>query len=65
MPDAFPVSIDLQDEHPEIPWARIVGMRNFLSHEYFRVDADIVWRTATESVLELHSQIAALLDPPG
>ena len=30
---------------PEMPWERIVGMRNRLVHAYFDVNLDIVWKT--------------------
>ena len=33
----------LRDQHPEIPWAQIIGMRNILVHHYFGVDIPIVW----------------------
>jgi uncharacterized protein with HEPN domain len=39
--------------HPEIPWPKVVGIRNRLIHAYFDVDLDIVWKTATESLPEL------------
>lgn len=31
LPDSFKAS------HPEIPWHEVVGMRNFLAHQYFSV----------------------------
>ena len=34
-------------KHPSIPWARIVGARNVLAHEYGRVKNDIIWEVAT------------------
>ena len=30
----------VRDAHPQIPWARIVGLRNELVHAYHRVDAE-------------------------
>jgi len=33
---------------PEIPWPKVVGMRNHLIHSYFDIDNDRVWDTATE-----------------
>jgi uncharacterized protein with HEPN domain len=36
-----------RDEHHEIPWDDVRAMRNILAHAYFRVDHDIVWKTAT------------------
>lgn len=37
------VPIEMQQRHPSIPWAHIIGMRNRLIHGYDRVDLDIVW----------------------
>jgi uncharacterized protein with HEPN domain len=55
------LSESFRDAHPEIPWRKITTMRNFLFHEYFRVDPDILWNTATISVPELIPQLEALL----
>lgn len=49
------------DAHSEIPWQKIIGMRNFLIHEYFRVDPDILWETAMKSIPPLVSQLQAIL----
>ena len=40
LPQAF------REEHKEIPWDDVRAMRNILAHAYFRVDLDIVWKTA-------------------
>ncbi len=47
------VPADLQDAHPEVPWARMRGLRNLLVHEYFGIDDRNVWATATRNVLPL------------
>ena len=36
----------LQDRHPQIPWHRIIGMRNILVHGYDSVDDQVLWDTA-------------------
>lgn len=48
-------------EHPEVPWATIYAMRNRVAHGYFEVDLDLVWRTVTDDLPGLRSQIASLL----
>ena len=35
---------------PEMPWDRIVGMRNRLVHAYFDINLDIVWKTVQEDL---------------
>lgn len=47
------ISPETRASLPAVPWAAIVAMRNRLIHAYFDVDADILWRTATEELPEL------------
>jgi uncharacterized protein with HEPN domain len=48
--------------HPEIPWEEIYLMRNRVSHGYFSVDLEIVWKTVRSDVPELERQISRILD---
>jgi uncharacterized protein with HEPN domain len=36
--------------YSEIPWQRIVGMRNRIVHGYDEVDLDVLWNTMTEDL---------------
>lgn len=47
------VSEEEQQQLPEIPWRRVVGMRNRLVHDYGNIDAEVVWITATQRLPEL------------
>jgi len=49
---------DYRDEHPEIPWFGVVGLRNRLIHGYDDVDYDIVWRILTEDIPPLVTALA-------
>jgi uncharacterized protein with HEPN domain len=55
------VSDLLRDAYPETPWSKIVAFRNLVVHEYFGLNWEIVWNTATELVPELRSQVASIL----
>ena len=46
---------------PEIPWSKIVGMRNVLVHGYFDIDVEMVWDTATRDVPTLKPAVLYLL----
>ncbi|MGH9416263.1 MAG: HepT-like ribonuclease domain-containing protein [Terriglobales bacterium] len=59
------VSADIRDRNAVVPWAQIVAFRNILTHAYFSVDWEIVWRTATVRCPELRQQIAQILDGKG
>lgn len=44
------LSADFRAQHPEFPWAEMIGMRNRIVHGYDDLDPDIVWRVATEDI---------------
>ena len=51
-----------QDEHPQIPWAKVIAMRNRLIHAYFDINLGILWQTIQTDLPELVRQLEKLLD---
>ncbi|PWB54203.1 MAG: nucleotidyltransferase [Candidatus Methanoperedenaceae archaeon] len=51
LPDSF------RDKYPEVPWSKIIGMRNILVHNYFGVDADVVWAVVVNDLPDLRQKI--------
>lgn len=51
----------LQDKYPRVPWRQITGMRNKVTHEYFAVDLEVVWKTIHEDLPLLRETIAQML----
>jgi len=39
-----------KQEHPEIEWTKIVGLRHRIVHEYFGVDLQIIWHIIQEDL---------------
>lgn len=39
------VSDEIREACPELPWHKMVGMRNVMIHEYNDVDLSLVWDT--------------------
>jgi uncharacterized protein with HEPN domain len=57
------ISDEFRNEHPEIPWGEILGMRNRLVHEYGRIQVEKVWETVVDDVPALIRQIEPLVPP--
>jgi uncharacterized protein with HEPN domain len=47
---AVGMSSSIKEDHPDIPWKEMIGMRNRLIHGYFDVDLDIVWQTVSKDI---------------
>ena len=54
------VSQTTRGNHPEIPWRKIVGMRNRLIHGYDITDTDILWDTITDDPTPLVAELNEL-----
>ena len=47
------ISEKFQKEHADIPWRKIIGIRNTLIHEYFGINKKVVWNTCENDLPEL------------
>jgi len=52
----------IRDTRPEIPWKKMVGMRDKLTHEYFGIDLEIIWKVAMEEIHKLKPGIQQILN---
>jgi len=56
------VSKKLREQHSEIPWGQIIGMRNRVVHAYFNIDLDVAWDIVQVDLPILKSQVQKLLE---
>jgi uncharacterized protein with HEPN domain len=56
------LSADLKERYGDIPARSIKGLRHFGVHEYFRIEWDRLWTTATDDVPMLLTQVRQILD---
>jgi uncharacterized protein with HEPN domain len=54
------ISPETQASLPEIPWPKIIGMRNRLIHEYDAVDIETIWDTIHMALPDLISVLKAI-----
>ncbi len=55
------MSDEFRTQHPELPWKKMVGMRDRLIHGYYDVDLDVVWETTTEDLPGLVAKLESVL----
>ena len=57
------ISQQTRNEHHEIPWKQMIGMRNRLIHEYSSVNYETVWDTIKNDLPTLIVLIEPLVPP--
>lgn len=55
------LSDDLRSSHPDVPWARLRGLRNVVVHEYFAVEWPRVWHIARDDAPALEPLLLGVL----
>jgi len=52
---------DLRAQHSAVEWKKIAGLRDMLIHEYFGLDAEIVWDIVQNKVPALDREVRTML----
>ncbi len=50
-----------RQQHSEIPWHEMAGLRNVIVHEYDQIDFEIIWGVVETKLPELQGSIEILL----
>jgi uncharacterized protein with HEPN domain len=53
---------ELRDKYSDIPWRRIVGLRNVVIHEYFGVDLENIWEILVNDLPNLKDKVRSILE---
>ena len=52
----------VKEKYPEMPWNKIYQLRNIVTHDYFGIDYEIIWKIITQNLPENHKQIIEIID---
>jgi uncharacterized protein with HEPN domain len=55
------ISENFRERYPQIPWRKMIGLRNRLIHGYFDINLDIVWGTVRYDLPPLVSDLELIL----
>jgi uncharacterized protein with HEPN domain len=55
------ISNEIIEKYPDVEWRKIIALRNILIHEYFGVDAKIVWDIIKEDLPSLKLSVEIIL----
>ena len=51
---------NFREKYPNIEWSKIAGMRDIITHGYFGIDLDAVWKVIKEETPKLKKQISKI-----
>jgi uncharacterized protein with HEPN domain len=55
------VPTEVRNEFPDVPWSKVVGMRNIVIHGYFGVDLRVIWETVRDDLPPLQTAVSRVL----
>ena len=55
------ISPSFRQQHPELPWREMAGMRDVIVHEYDQLDFDVIWDVVQNKLSELQTLLEPLL----
>lgn len=54
------ISASFKENHPEVPWRRISGLRDKVIHNYFGINESIIWKTIKEDIPDLKKKLKVI-----
>ena len=55
------LSEELLHNNSDVPWARIIGLRNLVVHEYFGIDDLTIWNVVKLNLTPLKEKVQLLI----
>jgi len=55
------VPASIKDQYPQVPWRSIAGMRDKIIHQYFGIDAEVLWATVKDDLPNMRLEVSNML----
>lgn len=55
------IPTSIRAKHTEIPWKKMIGLRNIITHEYFGIDEKIIWEIMKHNLSNIKRSIIEIL----
>lgn len=52
----------IQEKYPEIPWRKMYGLRNLITHEYFGIDYEMIWEIAKHNLPQNRTDLSEMIE---
>jgi len=59
---AINIPENIRKKYPEIPWKKMYGLRNLISHEYFGIDYEMIWEIAKTNLPKNIEDLRRIID---
>jgi uncharacterized protein with HEPN domain len=56
------ISPELKEQHANISWAGVRRFRNYIAHDYFGIDIEVVWQSLKIELPKLKTDLLHILD---
>lgn len=53
---------EIKTKYSELPWDKMYGLRNLISHEYFGIDHEMIWKIAIKDLPQNVEDIRKIIE---
>jgi len=59
---SYKLTNEFREQHPEVSWRKVIGLRHVLVHGYYQIKLEIIWEIIQNDLLSLKEKMQRLYD---